>query len=191
MTIAPILRIALATVAVALFVLGRRTAVFHVARTTPGCTSGPEARLRVLVCDRGLWIATTTFVDGKPIASVERYRNWDDMDDLTLRDPDGRTTYTLHRPQSLRHRPARGIHGPRRNRRALVLPPVLRPELRGPRSQIGPGRSFSWSLDRRSGDHQLEAARRSGAGARQRTHALASASARWTPRAAVGRSSTR
>lgn len=59
-------------------------------------TFGPREKLRLLICDRGLWIALTQFVDGTP-SRVDHFRNWKACDDLMLNDPDGHTTYTLSR----------------------------------------------------------------------------------------------
>lgn len=96
------LRIALATVAVALFVTAG--ALWYFTRPHYAWLNfGPEARLRVLVCDRGLWITTTTIVDGKLSSPVERFRRWEDVDGLTLRDPDGQTVYTVSKLQRLTH----------------------------------------------------------------------------------------
>jgi hypothetical protein len=61
---------------------------------------GPQERVRLLLCDRGLWIAVTQFVDGKRSGPVERFRAWPDFGGLTLDDPDGQTTYTLTKPQN-------------------------------------------------------------------------------------------
>jgi hypothetical protein len=63
-------------------------------------TFGPEQRVRLLICDRGLWIATSRFVDGNRVGPVERFRAWGGLNGMTLDDPDGRTTYTITRAQN-------------------------------------------------------------------------------------------
>ncbi len=58
-------------------------------------TFGREERVRLLLCDRGLWISATTYVDGNQLGSVKRVADWDDLQGTTLADPDGETTYRL------------------------------------------------------------------------------------------------
>jgi hypothetical protein len=51
--------------------------------------------VRVLVCDRGLSIAVTPYVDGKQVSAVKRGRDSSVLEGLELEDPDGQTKYTV------------------------------------------------------------------------------------------------
>ena len=58
-------------------------------------TFGPQERLKLLVCDRGLWFAVQHSVEGKLRSPTERYRHLSDMDGTVLHDPDSQTTYRI------------------------------------------------------------------------------------------------
>jgi hypothetical protein len=56
---------------------------------------GPQQRLRVLMCDRALWITLTEFIDGEATSRVERFRDFWVCEGVTFADPDGATRYTI------------------------------------------------------------------------------------------------
>jgi hypothetical protein len=56
---------------------------------------GPEQRLRVLLCDRGLWVTLTEFIDGKRTSRVERFRDFWSCEGVTFADSGGASTYTI------------------------------------------------------------------------------------------------
>lgn len=90
------LKLSLAFVALALLA-GGVAAWFAAIPQYAWLTFGPQQRLHVLIADRPAWVAVTQFVDGRQTSS-ERYRDWESIGDLTFRDPDGHTTYTLRSP---------------------------------------------------------------------------------------------
>jgi hypothetical protein len=69
-------------------------------------TFGAQERVRMLVCDRGLWISTMLYVDGQQGVS-KRIASWDELKGWTLQDPVDRTEYTITSAGNLR------VTGPR------------------------------------------------------------------------------
>jgi hypothetical protein len=56
---------------------------------------GPQQRLRVLMCDRGLWVTLTEFIDGEATSRVERLRDFWVCQGVPFADPDGATRYMI------------------------------------------------------------------------------------------------
>jgi hypothetical protein len=58
---------------------------------------GPDAKVRVLVRLNGQAVSLTEYLGGKPTDRVERFKTQDACKDVTIRDPDGKTSYVITR----------------------------------------------------------------------------------------------
>src|SRR5205823_9894676 len=82
---------------VALTALGGMGALMH---ATPKpqyawLVFGPEGKLRVQVCLEAKALTLEQFVDGKSTRKKDRFENCSDCKNLTISDPDGKTSYVI------------------------------------------------------------------------------------------------